>query len=59
MIFILGFTAFFEPIINEFGWSYTQVSLAASLLFVGLVFIAAIIMITTPRIVSDKSQGAN
>lgn len=29
--FILGFTAFFEPITNEFGWSYTQVSLAASL----------------------------
>ena len=29
--FILGFTAFFEPIANEFGWSYTQVSFAASL----------------------------
>ena len=28
---ILGFTAFFEPIANEFSWSYTQVSLAASL----------------------------
>jgi len=26
-----GFTAFFEPIVNEMGWSYTQVSLAASL----------------------------
>lgn len=26
-----GFTAFFEPIIEELGWSYTQVSLAASL----------------------------
>jgi MFS family permease len=26
-----GFTAFFEPIANEFGWSYAQVSLAASL----------------------------
>lgn len=26
-----GFTAFFEPIVNEFGWSYTQISLAASL----------------------------
>ena len=30
-VFILGFTAFFEPIVDEFGWSYTQVSLAASL----------------------------
>ncbi len=28
---ILGFTAFFEPIVEEFGWSYTQISLAASL----------------------------
>jgi MFS family permease len=26
-----GFTAFFEPIVNEFGWSYTQVSIASSL----------------------------
>ncbi len=26
-----GFTAFFEPIANEFGWSYTQISFAASL----------------------------
>ena len=26
-----GFTAFFGPIVNEMGWSYTQVSLAASL----------------------------
>jgi len=28
---VLGFTAFFEPIANEFGWSYAQISLAASL----------------------------
>ena len=26
-----GFTAFFDPLIKEFGWSYTAVSLAASL----------------------------
>jgi len=26
-----GFTAFFEPIVQEFGWSYTQVSIAFSL----------------------------
>lgn len=26
-----GFTAFFEPIRREFGWTYTQISLAASL----------------------------
>ena len=28
--FVLGFTAFFEPIVNDFGWSYTQLSLAVS-----------------------------
>jgi sugar phosphate permease len=27
----MGFTAFFEPVVNEFGWSYAQVSLAYSL----------------------------
>jgi MFS family permease len=26
-----GFTAFFEPLVQEFGWSYTQISFAASL----------------------------
>ncbi len=30
-VVVLGFTAFFEPIANEFGWSYAQISLAASL----------------------------
>ena len=28
---LYGFTAFFEPIRREFGWTYTQISLAASL----------------------------
>ena len=26
-----GFTAYFDPLISEFGWSYTAISLAASL----------------------------
>jgi len=26
-----GFTAFFDPLMNEFGWSYTAISFAASL----------------------------
>ena len=30
-IVVYGFTAFFDPIIQEFGWSYAQISLAASL----------------------------
>jgi len=30
-ITVAGFTAFFEPFVKEFGWSYTQISFAASL----------------------------
>jgi OFA family oxalate/formate antiporter-like MFS transporter len=30
-IVFFGFTAFFEPIREEFGWSYAQISIAASL----------------------------
>jgi sugar phosphate permease len=28
---VYSFTAFFEPISNEFGWSYTKISIAASI----------------------------
>jgi len=27
----LGFTAFIDPIVNDLGWNYTQISFAASL----------------------------
>lgn len=30
-VIFYGLTAFFEPLIKEFGWSYTQISFAASL----------------------------
>src|SRR4030042_7018613 len=30
-LIFFGFTAFFEPIVQEFGWSYTAVSIGASL----------------------------
>jgi len=30
-IIFFGFTAFIDPLVREFGWSYTQVSFAASL----------------------------
>jgi MFS family permease len=30
-VVVFGFTAFFEPFIQEFGWSYAQVSLAVSM----------------------------
>jgi hypothetical protein len=31
-VIVFGFTALFQPIVEEFGWSYAQVSLAASLI---------------------------
>ena len=30
-VVFFGFTAFVEPLKREFGWTYTQISLAASL----------------------------
>lgn len=30
-VIFFGFTVFFEPLVREFGWSYTQVSFASSL----------------------------
>jgi len=30
-VIFYGFTAIFEPLVDQFGWSYTQISLAASL----------------------------
>lgn len=30
-VVFFGFTAFFEPLVEEFGWSYTQISFAMSL----------------------------
>lgn len=30
-VIFYGFTVFFEPLVREFGWSYTQVSFASSL----------------------------
>jgi len=35
-----GFTAFFEPIAEEFSWSYTQISIAASLCSSGVGILA-------------------
>lgn len=30
-VIFYGFTVFFEPLVREFGWSYTQVSFSSSL----------------------------
>ncbi|MFC1847357.1 MFS transporter [Chloroflexota bacterium] len=42
-VIFYGFTAFFEPIVSEMGWSYTQVSLAASLRGLEMSFIAPLV----------------
>jgi len=44
-----GFTAFFEPLIREFGWSYTQISFAASLRGMEMGFLAFPIGFLTDR----------
>ena len=62
-VIFFGFTAFFEPIANEFGWSYTQISLAASLrgleigllapifgVLAGLAIAPIILLVTTPKL---------
>lgn len=45
-----GFTAIFEPIANDMGWSYTQVSLAASLRGLELGVLAPVTGIMTDRL---------
>ncbi|HEY32954.1 MAG TPA: MFS transporter [Dehalococcoidia bacterium] len=44
-----GFTAIFEPIADEIGWSYTQISLAASLRGVEMGLLAPLVGIITDR----------
>ena len=45
-----GFTAIFEPIANDMGWSYAQISLAASLRGLELGFLAPVTGILTDRL---------
>ena len=49
-----GFTAFFEPIVSEFGWSYTQVSLAFSLRGVEMGILAPLTGILVDRFGSKR-----
>jgi MFS family permease len=44
-----GFTAILDPLIKQFGWSYTQVSLAASLRGMGMGLFAPIIGVLVDR----------
>ena len=49
-----GFTAFFEPLVKEFGWSYAQISFATSLRGVEMSFFAPIIGFLVDRFGSKK-----
>jgi len=49
-----GFTAFMEPLANEFGWSYTQISLAASLRGLEMGLLAPFVGILVDRFGSRK-----
>lgn len=48
-VIVYGFTAIFEPIANELGWSYTQISLAASLRGLEMGLIAPLIGLLVDR----------
>ena len=49
-----GFTAFIEPLATEFGWSYTQISLAASLRGLEMGLLAPLVGILVDRFGSRK-----
>jgi MFS family permease len=49
-VIFYGFTAIFEPIANDMGWSYAQVSLAASLRGLELGILAPVTGILTDRL---------
>jgi sugar phosphate permease len=49
-----GFTAFFEPIVEEFGWSYTEVSIGASLRGLEMGVLAPLIGFLVDRFGSRK-----
>ncbi len=49
-----GFTAFMEPLVKEFGWSYAQVSLASSLRGLEMGILSPIVGILVDRFGSRK-----
>ncbi len=49
-----GFTAFIDPLADEFGWSYTQISLAASLRGLEMGLLAPFVGILVDRFGSRK-----
>jgi len=53
-IVFFSFTAFFEPIHREFGWSYTQISLASSLRGLEMGILAPLVGVLVDRLGSRK-----
>lgn len=53
-VIFYGFTAFIEPLVEEFGWSYTQISLAASLRGLEMGLLAPLIGFLVDRFGSRK-----
>ena len=53
-VIFYGFTAFFEPIVEEFGWSYTEVSIGASLRGLEMGVLAPLIGFLVDRFGSRK-----
>jgi MFS family permease len=53
-IVFFSFTAFFEPIHQEFGWSYTQISLASSLRGLEMGILAPLVGVLVDRLGSRK-----
>jgi MFS family permease len=53
-IVFYGFTAFFEPLVKEFGWSYTEVSFAASIRGLEVGIFAPFIGLLVDRLGSRK-----
>jgi len=49
-----GFTAFIEPLVAEFGWSYTQVSLASSIRGLEMGIMAPVVGLLVDRFGSRK-----
>jgi MFS family permease len=53
-VIFYGFTAFIEPLVKEFGWSYTQISFAASLRGLEMGLMAPVVGFLVDRFGSRK-----
>ena len=53
-VIFYGFTAFVEPLVKEFGWSYTQVSFASSLRGVEMSILAPLVGFLVDRLGSRR-----